>query len=372
MALSRGDTPPYMRQLVLLLATAGLVWLLLTLAGVLAPFVLAAILAYISNPLVVRLVRLGSLGQRRQRRIARPLLSRPVASAIVLVLFLLAFIALAVVVAPLVVEQAARIAELLPRAVQQVNEHLLPWLNQRFGLQLQLDLAHLSEFAKGHAAGLQEFAGKLVQSLTRSGVAVAGLLMTLLLVPVVLYYLLVDWDLLLERIEQFIPRRWHATATGIAREIDAVLGQFLRGQLSVMLLLAAYYSLALTLAGIEFALPVGLLTGLLIFIPYAGYGLGLVLALLTAALQGGSWLPVLLVLGIYGAGQLLESFLLTPFLVGEKIGLHPVVVIFALLAFGQLFGFFGVLIALPASAALVVALRHASAAYLASDTYRRM
>ena len=357
MAPDRGDSLIALRRLAPLAATAAAVWLLVALAPVLAPFALAAVLAYIANPLVARLARRG--------------ISRPIGSLLAVFLLAIAFVGIALIVAPLVIEQGVRIAARLPEFVRRLNDDLAPWLNQRFGLDLEFDLRHLNDFARSHAEGLQEIAGRLLGSLTRSGVAIAGLLASLILVPVVLFYLLVDWDPLLDKIEALLPRRYHARAVTIAGEIDAVLGQFLRGQLSVMLILALYYMLALAIAGLEFAVPVGLLTGLLIFIPYAGFGLGLVLALLTALMQGEGWMLILVVAAIYGVGQLLESFLLTPYLVGEKIGLHPVAVIFALMAFGQLFGFLGVLIALPASAALLVAIRHLHADYLASDLYRR-
>ena len=157
---------------------------------------------------------------------------------------------------------------------------------------------------------------------------------------------------------------------GFLDECDTVLGQYLRGQLIVMAALAVYYSAALALAGFDLALPVGLFTGLAVFIPYLGFGVGLALALLAGVLQFGSWYAVGAVAAVYGTGQLLESFVLTPRLVGERIGLAPLAVIFALLAFGHLFGFVGVLIALPVSAVLLVALRRARNAYLASRLYQ--
>lgn len=353
----RGDSLTALRRLAPLVAAGAAIWLMAALAPVLAPFALAAVLAYICNPLVTRLARLG--------------VRRSIASVVVVVLLGLGFIGIALIVAPLVVEQGIRIAARLPELVRRLNDELAPWLNQRFGLNLEFDLRHLNDFAREHAEGLQQLAGGLLGSLTRSGVAVAGLLATLILVPVVLIYLLADWDRLLAQLETLLPRRWHQRTMTIVGEIDVVLGQFLRGQLSVMLILALYYVLALALAGLEFALPVGLLTGLLIFIPYVGFGLGLVLAMLTALMQGDGWTLILVVGAIYGAGQLIESFLLTPYLVGEKIGLHPVAVIFALMAFGQLFGFLGILIALPASAALLVGIRHLHAEYLDSELYRR-
>jgi predicted PurR-regulated permease PerM len=185
-----------------------------------------------------------------------------------------------------------------------------------------------------------------------------------------MFYLLRDWNRTVARIDDLLPRRWRRRVRTIAGEIDRVLAEFLRGQLSVMGVLALYYSVALTFAGLQFALPIGILTGLLVFIPYVGFGLGLILGVLAALLQWSGWPGFVAVLGVYGVGQLLENYVLVPFLVGDRIGLHPLAVIFALLAFGQLFGFAGVLLALPVSAALLVGLRHLRRAYFTSDLYR--
>jgi predicted PurR-regulated permease PerM len=166
-----------------------------------------------------------------------------------------------------------------------------------------------------------------------------------------------------------VPRRWVVQTVAMAQEVNILLAQYLRGQLLVMLVLAAYYSIGLTIAGFDVALPVGILTGLLVFIPYLGFGLGLILALIAAVLQFSDWSGLIAVAVIYGAGQVVEGFFLTPRLVGERIGLNPLAVIFALLAFGQLFGFVGVLLALPASAVLMVAFRHLRHHYLRSSFY---
>jgi predicted PurR-regulated permease PerM len=184
-----------------------------------------------------------------------------------------------------------------------------------------------------------------------------------------MFYLLRDWNRIVKRIDDLLPRRWLPRVRAIAKEIDKVLAEFLRGQLLVMGVLAVYYSVGLTLAGLQFALPIGILTGLLVFIPYVGFGMGLILGVLAALLQWSGWSGFLAVLAVYGIGQLLENYVLVPFLVGDRIGLHPLAVIFALLAFGQLFGFAGVLLALPVSAALLVGLRHLRQTYLTSDLY---
>jgi predicted PurR-regulated permease PerM len=334
----------------------AVIWLIALLSPILTPFLLAGILAYVCNPLVDRLQTLR--------------LPRILAVLAVMLLLLGLLIGLVLILAPLLVEEAGVLAERLPDALALANEKLSPWLRETFGIRLRLDPASLRKLAADNMGSLQGLAQHLYESLKIGGVALFGLLVNLMLAPVVMFYLLLDWHALLERIENAVPRAWHDKAASMAREVDVVLSQFLRGQVLVMLTLAAYYSLALWIADLPSALAIGLLTGLLIFIPYIGFATGFLLALLVAALQFAGLGPIVAVLAIYGIGQMLESFLLTPFLVGERIGLHPLAVIFALMAFGQLFGFFGVLLALPASAALLVGLRELRSLYLASRFYR--
>ena len=330
-------------------------WLILQLGPILTPFLLAAILAYACNPLVDKLQALR--------------LPRLLAVLVVLLLLAALLVGLFLILVPLLIEEAGALGDRLPDALAMANEKLSPWLRETFGLKLRFDPASLKKLLAANADSLQTVAQHLFQSLKIGGVAVVGLLVNLMLVPVVLFYLLVDWHPLLARIDNAIPRPWHAKAARMAADVDSVLSQFLRGQVLVMLILAAYYSIALWIADLPSAIAIGLLTGLLIFIPYVGFATGFLLALLLAALQFAGLGPIVAVLVIYGCGQLLEGFLLTPYLVGERIGLHPLAVIFALMAFGQLFGFVGVLLALPASAALLVGLRELRTLYLASRFY---
>jgi predicted PurR-regulated permease PerM len=242
-------------------------------------------------------------------------------------------------------------------------------LQSQFGIDLQFDAASVRAFVADNVSGVQNVGVWLLGSLKIGGVALLGFFANLLLTPVVMFYLLTDWDTLVRRVGALLPRRWEVSSRQIAGEVDSVLAEYLRGQVTVMGLLAVFYAAALWLAGLQFAIPIGVLTGLLIFVPYLGFGIGLVLAIVVALLQFGTLKGVLIILGVYGVGQLVESFVLTPWLVGERIGLHPLAVIFALLAFGQLFGFTGVLLALPASAAILVALRHIRTAYTDSALY---
>ena len=330
--------------------------LLYALSPILTPFLLAGILAYICNPVTDRLAGWGL----------------PRMAAVVLVILALAAMTagLVLIILPLLYEEAMLLAARMPEAMALINEKLAPWLRQNFGIKLKLDAASLQKLAAGNWDTVQIVLERIYSSLKIGGVALVGLMVNLLLAPVVMFYLLLDWHGMLARLSGIVPRPWHAKLRQIAGDIDSVLSQYLRGQILVMAILAVYYSMALWIADIPSALSIGVVTGLLIFIPYLGYATGLILALLVAVLQFAGWGPIVAVLIVYGIGQVLESFVLTPFLVGERIGLHPLAVIFALMAFGQLFGFFGVLAALPASAALLVGLRELRLLYLDSRFYR--
>jgi predicted PurR-regulated permease PerM len=336
------------------LALVGTVGLLLyLLSPILTPFLLAAILAYICNPLVERMTR---------GRTPRTL-------AVVLVLLLLAavFVVLLVILLPLLVRQFRTIAGQMPAYIDWVRTAVQPWIENLFGVQLDVGL--VKDWLSEHLAEIQDVAVKLLPSIKSGGLALLALAVNLVLVPVVLFYFLRDWNKLVMHVEAFIPRRWHDQITTVLREIDEVLGQFLRGQLLVMLLMGLFYTLGLWVAGLEYALSVGIIAGLVTFVPYLGVITGISLATLTGLLQFHDLTRLIWVWAVFGIGNLLEGYVLVPRLVGERIGLHPVAVIFALLAFGQLFGFFGVLLALPASAALLVWLRQVRRKYLASEVY---
>lgn len=331
----------------------GLVYLI---GPILSPFLFGAILAYIGSPLV---------GWGARRRIPRVLGALFVVTGMIAVL-----IALILILAPMVQTEIATIARRLPELADRFNERLVPWARERFGVDLQFDAATFRSLVADNVSGVQNIGVWLLGSLKIGGTALVGFFANLLLTPVVMFYLLTDWDRFIAKIGGALPRRWNIPARAIATQIDTVLAEYLRGQVTVMLVLALFYAAGLWFAGLQFAVPIGVLTGLLIFIPYLGYGIGLVLALLVALLQFSSWQGIAGVIAVYGVGQIIESFLLTPWLVGERIGLHPLAVIFALLAFGQLFGFTGVLLALAASAAMLVGLRQLRLAYMASPLYR--
>lgn len=338
----------------LALGCLGLVWLL---SPVLMPFVTAAVLAYVLAPAVERLTR------RRWPRLLAVIVVELIALALVTGVLLL--------IVPILSRELPLLREQIPVLAGRINETVVPLL-RGWGIQVSLDIASVKAFVLKYLnANVDDSLATLISSARIGGSFVLALLGNLVLLPVVLFYLLLDWPRLVAWLRELVPLRQLARVWGFLEECDEVLGQYLRGQMLVMAVLAVYYTVALALAGFDLALPIGVFTGLGIFVPYLGFGLGALLATLAALLQFGNLYGLLAVLLIYGIGQLMESFVLTPRLVGERIGLHPIAVIFALLAFGHLFGFVGVLIALPAGALTLVALRRARAAYLASPLYLR-
>jgi len=344
--------PRFWGWLAVALVVGGLLYLL---SPILAPFLFAAILAYILDPLVERLT--GKF------------VPRTLAVLLVMLGLLVLIVAFALVVLPLFTKELRLLAERLPAFIVWLNQHFAPVLERHLGVEVRFDVDTVRRLASELMADNQDLVGRLLGSLKIGGLAVVAFLVNLLLVPVVLFYLLRDWHALRERADRLMPRHMHAKTREILREVDVVLAEFLRGQLTVILVMSVYYVLALWLARLEFALPIGLITAALVFIPYVGALLGFVLGSIAALMQFDSLWGLAWVWLAFGIGQTLEGMAVTPLLVGKRIGLHPVTVIFALLAFGQLFGFFGVLLALPASAALLVALRHLRRAYLASSLY---
>ncbi|WP_138514969.1 AI-2E family transporter [Rhodoferax bucti] len=334
-------------------------WLL---APVLAPFAVAAVLAYALTPVVDWLDDVG-LGR----------IPRVVAVVLVEVLFLLALLCVLLLIVPILAKELPLMREQFPLLLDSLNDTLKPLLAQ-WGIKLNLDVVSIKGFVMKYLnANVEDALGSVLASVKLGGSVAFALIGNVILIPVALFYLLMDWSRFMGQLRQLVPPRLRAPTDGFLREADEVLGQYLRGQLLVMLILAVAYSVGLALFGLDLALPIGIFTGLAIFVPYLGFGVGLVLALFAGLLEfsatQGIAYSLVMVAVVYGVGQVLESFLLTPRLVGERIGLHPLAVIFALLAFGQLFGFVGVLVALPASAVLLVAIRRIRAGYLASRLY---
>jgi len=335
-------------------------WLL---GPVLAPFVVAMVLAYALTPVVDALHGLG-----------RGRVPRLLAVILVELLFVLVLAAVLLLIVPILAKELPLMREQLPPLLARASAVLHPLLTQ-WGFQVALDMDSIKGFVKTYLdTNSQDAAGSVLSSLKIGGSVAFSLIGNLVLIPVALFYLLMEWDGLVAQVRELIPPVMRPATDHFVRDADAVLGQYLRGQLLVMLLLAFYYSLGLRLFGLDLAWPIGVFTGLAVFVPYLGFGLGLVLAAFAGLLQfvnaDGLTHTLIMLVAVFGAGQVLEGFVLTPRLVGKRIGLHPLAVIFALLAFGQLFGFLGVLVALPVSAVLLVAIRRVRSGYLASHLYR--
>jgi predicted PurR-regulated permease PerM len=337
-----------------------ILWLL---APVLAPFVVACVLAYALTPLVDWLDELG-----------RGRIPRLMAVVVVELLFVLALLAVLLLIVPILAKELPLMRDQLPGLLDKLDAAIKPLMAQ-WGVHVTLDMANIKAFVTKYLnANFEDAFGSLLTSVKLGGSVAFAIIGNAILIPVVLFYLLMDWDRFVAQVREFVPPRLRAGTDSFMAESDAVLGQYLRGQLLVMLILAAFYSVGLGLFGLDLALPIGIFTGLAIFVPYLGFGVGLVLATLAGLLEfsatSGVSYALIMVAVVYGLGQFVESLFLTPRLVGERIGLHPLSVIFALLAFGQLLGFVGVLVALPVSAVLLVAIRRIRAGYMASHLYQ--
>lgn len=328
-------------------------------AAVLLPFVISLLLAYVLQPAVSRLVQFG--------------VPRPLAVGLCLTALLLLVSVLLVLLVPIVSQLVPMVRAQLPDLLVSLWKSLGPRL-QQLGLSLPTSVdglkAGLAHLLQTHAA---DWGGALWESVLAGGGSLVTLVGLALLVPMLAFYWLLDWARLMGLADGLLPPRWRPHVHALRDEMDALMGQYLRGQLAVMLILAVYYSIGLSLAGFRLALPIGVFTGLAVCIPYLGFGLGLMLALLAGLLQfagTGASYPLMAVAGVYGLGQILEGFVLTPRLVGERIGLHPLGVIFALMLFGQWLSFWGVLVALPCAACATVLGRHLLRHYRDSAFFR--
>lgn len=339
-----------------LAAVVVLSCLLYLLAPVLTPFAVATLFAYLGDPVVDRL----------ERRF-----SRTTAVIIVFSVMTLAVAGILALLIPEIIRQASGFPEQLQKLAGWFNAVLTPWARRELNLDISsLDVASLLDTARAHLQDIGKLLPKLFIGVGKSSAAVISVIANLLLIPVITFYFLRDWDVLVMRIQHLLPRPLEPTITQLVRESDQVLGSFLRGQLSVMVVLGSLYAIGLTLAGVQFGLLIGLIAGLLSFVPYLGPAVGIGAGLISALVSPGDpWVNVGLVAAVFTVGQLVESFFLTPWLVGDKIGLHPVAVIFAVMAGGQLFGFFGILLALPVAAVVMVVVRHTHQRYLISSMY---
>ena len=356
---ANADVARFLKRLQWGLVAFAALWLVWLLGPILTPFVLAALLGWLGDPLVDRLERTGR--------------SRPVAVTLVFVLMVLVLVLAVLVLVPMVERQVRELLEALPQYRDWFIGTALPWVEARTGIEISawLDPQRLIELVRSHWDQAGGVAATVLGYVSTSGFAFLAWIANIVLLPILTFYFLRDWDVLVERVAAMIPRDHIGTVSQLAKESDEVLGAFLRGQFIVMLALGAIYAIGLSLVGLKLGLLIGIVAGLISFVPYLGATTGVVLAVLAALVQAqGFDLKLLALVGVvFTVGQLIESYILTPRIVGDRIGLHPVAVIFAIMAGGQLFGFVGMLIALPVAAVGNVLLRFAHERYTQSRLY---
>jgi predicted PurR-regulated permease PerM len=332
---------------------AAALWLL---HGILLPFVAGTALAYLLDPIANRLERLG--------------LNRLAAALLIVGIFVLALLIMAILIVPLIAAQFAAFIDKLPGYVTQlqslVTDPNRPWLRKIVGESFADATKSTGELVRQSMGWLATF----LRSLWSGGQAVISFFSLAVVTPVVAFYLICDWKRIIATLDEWIPRPQLAVVRALAREIDTAIAGFVRGQTGVCLILGSYYAVALTVAGLNFGLLIGLISGLLSFVPYVGSLTGLLLGAGVAVVQfAPDYASIIVVVAIFLIGQFVEGYILAPKLVGEKVGLHPVWLMFALFAFGYLFGFVGLLVAVPLAAAVGVLTRFALRQYLASPVY---
>jgi predicted PurR-regulated permease PerM len=324
------------------------------LRAILLPFVAGMAIAYFLDPACDRLEKW---------------MSRTWATTVVTLTFAVLLILASVLIAPLLIDQLTQFIAALPELFDRAHAKLVPYyagLQERFGLP---DVIELGDMARARMGTGLSWVGQTLLNVAQGSMVLANLLSLIFITPVVAFYLLRDWDRIVAKIDVLLPRQHAVVIRAQGREIDTTLAGFARGQATVCLILATYYATALMIVGLPFGLVVGLAAGLLTFIPYLGAIGGFIIAIAIALVNFDSWTGVIAVAAIFGVGQVVEGNVLTPKLVGDRVGLHPVWVIFALLAGGTLFGFLGLLLAVPVAAGIGVLVRFALSRYLTSPVY---
>lgn len=351
------DIATFFRRLQWALLLVGVGFLIWALTPVLTPFAAAALLAWMGDPVVDRLQKRG--------------FSRNGAVALVFTVMVLALIVLVLILVPAIESQIEVLARSVPVWIEWAVRTGLPWVQAKVGLNVTawLDPDNLLEMLKRNWKGASGIATQVLGVVTQSGFTVLGWFANLVLIPFLTFFFLRDWDVLVRRVAGLVPRDRIETVSVLAKESDAVLGSFLRGQFMVMLAMGVFYAVGLWGVGLEVGILIGVLAGLLTFIPYIGPTTVLVGGSIAALVQFGDWQHLVGVLAVWGIGQLLESYVLTPKLVGDRVGLGPVTVVFAVMAGGTLFGFLGMLLALPVASVANVLIRHVHGRYVASRFY---
>lgn len=348
-----------LRRIFILSGIALILWILYLLKPVVLPFIAAFLVAYLFSPLVDKLHTIG--------------LPRWLAIAIVFIgIGVLVTLAVWYVV-PLAWQQLMYARDSIPAGIHWINGNFLPWAANTFNLErMELDTDQISKVVMDYVQTNYSVDSiqTLVLRVAQSGLSFIQVGGVVILIPIIAFYFLLDWDRMLGSLRRLIPRHYESSTLNIVGECHSVLGAFVKGQFLVMFLLGVVYAVGLQLIGLEVGLIIGMIAGLASIIPYLGFGVGIIAAIIAALFQFGlDWTHLILVLAVFMVGQAIEGYVLQPFLLGDKIGLSPVAVVFAVLAGAQLAGFLGMLIALPVAAVIVVLLRHAREYYEKSRLY---
>jgi predicted PurR-regulated permease PerM len=343
------------RLIVWLLVFAALGTLVYLLRGALLPFIAGMAVAYLLDPVADRLERLG--------------VPRALASLLIVFVFIIALAAILIVLVPILIDQVTGLVARVPDYIDSLRREATPILRKIRSSLTAGQAAQIDEAIKSHAGDVVGWIGTIVGGIVSGGAALISLLGLVFIMPVVAFYMIRDWDRLVAHVDSLLPEKGGDTVRVLAREIDARLSGFVRGQALVCLLLGAWYATGLTLVGLDFALLLGVSAGILSIIPYVGNIVGLGTSLLLAAAQFDSWVRVALVAGVFISGQVLEGNFVTPKIVGDRVGLHPIWLLFAVIAGGSLLGITGALLAVPTAAALGVLIRFAVQRYRESPLY---
>lgn len=346
------------RLLIFVITIVLFAWLLTLLSPILMPFIIASLLGYLGDPLIDRL---------EAKKI-----SRTISVLIFFSLVLLFSLSIFILVIPQLEVQFVQLTARIPQFISWSQEYGLPRLSKIFGINSDaIDLNFIRSMAMEHMQDISDVSKHVLAIVSQSGQKILVWLVFLLMIPVMTFYLLRDWDIIIEKIHVLIPRAYAKIVADLALQCDAVLSEFLRGQLLVMFAQSILYSFGLWVIGLESFLLVGFLAGSLTFVPYLGLIIGGSVAGITGFMQFQDITHLIYIFIVFGVVQTMESVVLAPILIGERIGLHPITVIFAVMAGGQLFGFMGVLLALPVAAISTVLLRHFYSDYLASNFYNK-
>lgn len=339
----------------ILIAAIGIFAVMVYVGKVLTPFIIALTLAYIFNPLVIRLENSFKI-------------KRKYSAVMFSLLTLLVFISIPSILVPMLVNELISIVDKTPEIMNMINSHILAPINQHIGTHLNIDYNNLKLFVARQQSKLVSNLD-LFQNIAQNGVILIEIVVYIILIPFALLYSIINWNNIINSIASLIPRSFVTGVVSLFNDVDTMLSAYLRGQLSVMIIMAIYYGVGLTIVQLPSGAAIGIITGLLVFIPYLGIFSGFVMAMLIsiAQLQDSTMLGVAIV---FAAGHMLEGGLVTPFLVGGRIGLNPIMIILSLMIFGKLFGIVGVLLALPLSTIAVVLVKHARKYYLSTNYYK--